>query len=177
MDSTETAYGISACPNRVQVLFNGYLIGDSANARILREPGQPDVYYLPKDDVEMTFFVQTDETDETERRTAETPERNGAAYWRVMRNGLFVQRAAWSYEGSIHEDLHGMLGFDPKAFEFHIVHHDSERMWRNEEDRIGEYIRHTDSGSGRSQETHWPANVSQPDGETGEFDEDDPRAL
>lgn len=166
-----TPMTITACTKRVEALFQGHIIADSGQAKLVREDGREDVHYFPKADVEMEKLVATDHATRDALKGV-------ARYWTVARDGQMIENGAWSYDeppaGA--EALRGLIAFRPDIVEIHVLDRDPDRMWR-QEDKIGEYIRHTDSGSGRSQEERWPANVSQPDGETGEFDEDDPRAL
>ena len=169
MDPAPGSMSITACAKRVEALFEGHIIANSGQARVVRRHGKAEVHYFPKADVEMAALVATG-------HTADDPLAGKARYWTIVRDARVIENAAWSYDEPMAgaEALRDMIAFRPDVVEIHVLDKDPDRVWR-QEDRIGEYIRHTDSGSGRSQEERWPANVSQPDGETGELDEDDPR--
>lgn len=150
-------------PRRVQALYEGHLIADSIHAVVLSEGDEPDAYYFPREDVEMEVMAKTD-------HVTDCAYKGRASYWSILRDGHWAENAAWSYENPhpAAEELRGLIAFDPEEVDIHIVK--GENLSK-EAERMGEYIRHTDSGSGRSQEAPWEANVGRPDPEAGE-DED-----
>ncbi|GAA5240883.1 hypothetical protein BMMON2_37050 [Burkholderia mallei] len=60
--SDAAGHRIEIEPNRhrVRVIHRGITYADSLAAYTLREPGAPDVQYLPRDDVNMSRLVPSD---------------------------------------------------------------------------------------------------------------------
>ncbi|MEM7346662.1 MAG: DUF427 domain-containing protein, partial [Chloroflexota bacterium] len=46
-------------PKHVQVYFNGVLIADTKRSKRVLETSHPPAYYLPPDDVDLTYFTAT----------------------------------------------------------------------------------------------------------------------
>jgi uncharacterized protein (DUF427 family) len=44
----------------VRVIFNGVTVADSRRAKRVCEEGQPPVFYIPPDDVQMQYLERTD---------------------------------------------------------------------------------------------------------------------
>jgi uncharacterized protein (DUF427 family) len=132
-------------PKRVQVLFGGHLIADTAAALILQEADYPAMPYIPRADAEMSVLARTD-------HHTHCPYKGEASYFSISRDGRTAENAVWSYEEPYPamEQIRGMLAFYPNQVE--IVEIDQGA------DAVGEVIEHTDSGAGQSQLEHWPAN-------------------
>lgn len=148
---------IARYAGRVQALHHGHIVADSGEAILVRAEGHPDTFYFPIQDVEMS---QMRETGVTERSPLGV-----AHFWTFSRDGKIHENAVWEYRepAAGAEDLQGMVAFQPDIIEIHFVEPEGgERMWNEEARRMGEYIRHTDSGSGRSQEAPWPPNAGLP---------------
>ncbi|MEO8630934.1 MAG: DUF427 domain-containing protein, partial [Betaproteobacteria bacterium] len=47
-------------PGRVRVLFNNQVVADTSDASTLREAAYNPVFYIPREDADMTFFERTD---------------------------------------------------------------------------------------------------------------------
>jgi len=159
---------------RVRVLFEGHEIADSDDVLVLREADYPPVRYFPRDDVAMAFLRRSD-------KTTRCPYKGSASYYTIYRDGQIIEDAVWSYEAPLPgmERLAGRLAFYPQHVDFQndalspaetavIPPGTAPRNARD----IDEIVRHTDSGSGSSQAEHWDANVSMPDDEAWEGDED-----
>ncbi|HET9161154.1 MAG TPA: DUF427 domain-containing protein [Caulobacteraceae bacterium] len=157
MDEMNTAWqtlAIRPYPERVQALHNGHLVADTTGAVLVRQAGQDDVFYFPIEDVEMSHLAPTDY-----RTTSALGE---ASYFTFSRDGKIWENGVWSYEKPAKgaEELQGLVAFRPEIIEIHFVGHEGgEAMWDREADKMGDYIRHTDSGSGASQQDHWPPTV------------------
>jgi adenylate cyclase len=98
-------YGMAVEPSgkRVKVLLNGQIIADSQRALVLKETRLPPVYYLPREDIDMTFLRPSD------HRTY-CPFKGTATYWSVVAGDKVAENAAWSYEDPIEEGL-GIRGY------------------------------------------------------------------
>lgn len=157
---------ITHCPRRVEALYHGHIIADSDCALVLQEDGKQ-TYFFPREDVMMDVLAP-------EAHTAHCNYKGDARYWRIFRDGKFAEHGAWSYDNPYPaaEELRGMIAFDPDWVTVHIDDKGDVRA-SAQHDKIGEYIRHTDSGSGRSQEAPWPPTVARPDPESGELEDDE----
>lgn len=144
-------------PQRVQALHAGHIVADSAHAVLVRQAGRPDAFYFPREDVETEQMTPTGYRDDSNL--------GQASFWTFGRDGQIHENGVWSYEQPAKgfEELSGMMAFADGTVEIHFVEPDGgEKLWDNEARRMGEYIRHTDSGSGSSQQEHWPPNVFVP---------------
>ncbi|MFT4251379.1 MAG: DUF427 domain-containing protein [Caulobacter sp.] len=158
---------------RVRALFSGHEIADSDDVLVLREADYPPVRYFPRGDVAMAFLRKSD-------KTTRCPHKGVATYYTICRDGRIVEDAVWSYEAPLQgmERIAGRLAFYPQHVDFQnealsaaepaAIPGAAPRGARD----IDEIVRHTDSGAGTSQAEHWEANVSMPDDEAWEGDED-----
>ena len=146
------------CPRRVEALFHGHIIADSARALVVREADRPEAYYFPREDVMMEFLLHEP------GYTTHSPYLGEGGYWRIFRDGKFAEHGAWSYDAPYPaaEELRGLISFDPDWVRIHVTDHVEAPIFE-QQDKIGDYIRHTDSGAGRSQETPWAPTVGLPD--------------
>ena len=157
---------ITRAPATVRVLFEGHEIADSDDVLILNEANYPPVYYFPRDDVRMAFLRRTD-------KVTHCPYKGDASYFTIYRDGNLIENAVWSYE-----DPYPSVGRIGNRVAFYPEHVDFQlgelTAAETEALNIDEAIRHTDSGSGRSQAEHWQPNVSMPDPDRIERDVDQP---
>lgn len=162
---------------RVRVLFEGHQIADSDDVLVLREADYPAVRYFPREDVATAFLRRSD-------KTTRCPYKGQASYYTIYRDGQVIEDAVWSYEAPLPgmERLAGRLAFYPEHVDFQaqglspaetaaIPSTGPDAAPRTARD-VDEIVRHTDSGAGASQAFHWDANVSMPDEEARESDED-----
>jgi uncharacterized protein (DUF427 family) len=148
---------ITPCGERVQALHHGHLVADSPAAVLVRAAGEPDTFYFPREDVEMSQMSPTDYTTTSSLGTA--------SYWTLSRDGQIWENGVWAYENPAKgaEELQGLVAFRPDIVEIHIVgHNEGDTAWKREADKMGDYIRHTDSGSGSSQQEHWAPTAHVP---------------
>ena len=138
-------------PCRIQALFHGHVIADTTAAVVLKETGYKAICYFPREDVDMAYLRPS------ERRTS-CPYKGDAIYFTLARDGDIAEGVVWSYEAPYPaaETIRGHLAFFPNQVEIHRVDEDDTRH------DIADIILHTDSGSGQSQQEHWPANVTAP---------------
>ena len=145
---------IETMPQRVQALHAGHIVADSGRAVLVREQDGTVVMFFPLADVDMSQMAPTDYRNATDL--------GSARYWTFSRDGKIWENGVWSYDHPAPgaEELQGMVAFHPRIIDLHFVEPGGgEKMWAAEERRMGDYIRHTDSGSGASQQEHWPPTV------------------
>jgi uncharacterized protein (DUF427 family) len=75
---------------RVRVRFNGHVVADTTRALALREAGYPVVFYIPREDADMSGFVPT------EHRT-HCPYKGDATYHSLRVGEREARDAVWSY--------------------------------------------------------------------------------
>ncbi|HEY5409553.1 MAG TPA: DUF427 domain-containing protein [Caulobacteraceae bacterium] len=107
---------LAPCRRRVRAVFQRHVIAETDDALILREAGDPPVYYLPMDDVEMSFLARTD-------HATTCPYKGHASYWSIYMDGRLAEDAVWAYEDPhpAVAALRGRIAFDPKAVEVYEV--------------------------------------------------------
>jgi uncharacterized protein (DUF427 family) len=153
MTTPETKHSINLARNpcRIQALFRGHVIADTTAAVILKETGYKAVCYFPREDVAMAYLRPS-------AHKTRCPYKGEASYFTLARDGEIVEDAVWTYEDPLPamEGIRGLVAFYPNQVEIHRVDEDDTRH------DIADIILHTDSGSGRSQQEHWPANVTAP---------------
>lgn len=91
---------------RIQVVFNGVLIADTARAKRVLETSHPPVYYIPPEDVRLEFLLEAEESSLCEWK-------GWARYHMVAVGGRRAERAAWSYPEPKpgYEAIRGHLAF------------------------------------------------------------------
>ena len=141
---------VTAHPGRVQVLFEGHVIADSANVLTLKEATYKPVFYFPREDVAMDYLHRTD-------HATHCPYKGQAAYFTLNMDGDIRENAVWTYESPYPamSVIDGRLAFYPNQVQFQEV---AEAAGTS----VDEIVQHTDSGSGRSQKDHWAPNVESP---------------
>jgi len=139
---------VTANPKRLQVLYQGHVIVDSAKALTLQESTYPAAIYFPSEDAEMSFFGRTD-------HQTHCPYKGDASYFSLNMDGHLAENAVWTYEEPYPamESIRGLLAFYPNQVEIVEVG-DAARP-----DAIREAILHTDDGAGQSQKEHWAPTV------------------
>uniref|UniRef100_B0T5F2 DUF427 domain-containing protein n=1 Tax=Caulobacter sp. (strain K31) TaxID=366602 RepID=B0T5F2_CAUSK len=148
---------------RVEVLFEGHEIADSADVLVLKEADYAPVRYFPRSDVAMDFLRKTD-------KVTHCPHKGQATYYTIHRDAKIIENAVWSYESPPPGlgQLAGRLAFYPEHVEFKragLTPAETRAL------DVDEVVRHTDSGSGASQAEHWTPNVSMPDDTAWEGDD------
>jgi uncharacterized protein (DUF427 family) len=148
---------------RIEVLFEGHQIADSADVLLLKEGDYPPVRYFPRSDVAMAFLRKTD-------KVTRCPYKGDASYYTIVRDARIIENAVWSYEAPLPgvSQIAGRLAFYPEHVEFKragLTPAETRTL------DVDEVVKHTDSGSGSSQAEHWEANVSMPDDPAREGDE------
>ena len=155
--------------HRVRALFHGHLLADSDSVTVVREAGEPDRHFFPRDKVAMEYLPATD--------FVRTTSKGEARFFTIYRDREVLEHGAWSIEHPVDqtEDLRGLITFDLDVVTIEEEDAPGDTVWTAEAQRMSDYIRHTDSGSGRSQDTPWAANVNVPGNNLGEDEEIDDR--
>jgi uncharacterized protein (DUF427 family) len=76
---------------RVVVTVAGKVIADSKKALVLREAAYPEVYYIPRNDVDMTLLERTD-------HATYCPYKGDCSYYSIPSGGEKTVNAVWTYE-------------------------------------------------------------------------------
>ena len=95
-------------PGRVRVTFNGRAVADTARALVLRETTYKPVFYIPREDADMTAFERAD-------HSTHCPYKGDASYYSIRVGDRRAENAAWSYEQPFPAmvDIAGRLAFYP----------------------------------------------------------------
>ena len=150
--STQTSHSTRQT-GEVRALFHGHLIAASDKALVIRHGEDPATYYFPEDAVEKGVLQPNERT--TSSALGE------ARYFTLYRDREILEDAAWSFPraSATVSEIADMVAFNPDYVDIEI---DQLRQAAPESPAIDDYIRHTDSGSGRSQEETWDPTVGRP---------------
>ncbi|MEM7499295.1 MAG: DUF427 domain-containing protein [Pseudomonadota bacterium] len=97
---------ITPASGTVVVRAGGAIIAESPNALMVEEDGHDPVFYIPRDDIGMTFL------EPSETRTT-CPHKGEAAHFDLVAKSGPIRDAAWSYEAP-HDNvaqIKGMVAF------------------------------------------------------------------
>jgi uncharacterized protein (DUF427 family) len=78
-------------PKRVRVRFNGRVVADTTRALALREASYPPVYYIPREDADMSVYERT-------AHATHCPYKGDASYHSLRVGDRVAENAVWSYE-------------------------------------------------------------------------------
>jgi uncharacterized protein (DUF427 family) len=137
---------VTGHPGRIQALYQGHVIADSADVLMLKEASYKPVAYFPREDVAMEFLGRTN-------LDTYCPYKGHAAYFTIDRDAVISENAVWTYE-TPHpgmEVIAGRVAFYPNIVE--IVEVGSAPASPDAA------ILHTDAGDGTSQATPWPVTA------------------
>jgi len=82
---------ISSVEGNVRVTVAGKIVAESARALRLEEKGYPPVYYLPRDDADMSLLVRT-------THYTYCPYKGDCTYYGIPIGGEKSKYAVWTYE-------------------------------------------------------------------------------
>lgn len=82
---------ISTAGGKVRVRVNGTTVAESARALRLEEAKYPPVYYIPREDVDMSLLVRT-------TYSTYCPYKGDCTYYSISIGGPHSENAVWSYE-------------------------------------------------------------------------------
>lgn len=77
--------------DHVVVTLDGKTVADTRSALTLREADYPPVYYVPRDDVDMSLLERTD-------HATYCPYKGDASYFSIPAGGERTANAVWTYE-------------------------------------------------------------------------------
>ena len=84
------------CAKRLRATFGGATLFDTERALTMCETGHVALYYVPRDDADMTLFARTGSD-------SWCPFKGRASYYTVSAGGREARDAAWSYEAPFDE--------------------------------------------------------------------------
>ena len=82
---------ISPVEGKVRVTLAGRIVAESTRALRLKENGYPPVYYLPRNDADMSLLVRT-------THYTCCPYKGDCAYYSIPIGGPKSENAVWTYE-------------------------------------------------------------------------------
>jgi uncharacterized protein (DUF427 family) len=82
---------ISPAEGKVRVTVAGRIVAESAQALRLEEKGYPSVYYLPRNDADMSLLVRT-------THYTYCPYKGDCTYYSIPIGGSKSEYAVWTYE-------------------------------------------------------------------------------
>lgn len=85
------AVAISPAGRHVTVRYRGETVAESDNALLVQETRHQDVFYLPREDVDMAQFTPTD-------HSTFCPFKGHASYWTLKTGAGEEANVVWSYE-------------------------------------------------------------------------------
>ncbi|MDQ0624285.1 DUF427 domain-containing protein [Paraburkholderia graminis] len=85
------AIAITGNDHRVRVIHGGVTMADTHAALTLSETGLPDVFYFPREDVNMARLKRS-------THTTHCPFKGDASYFHLRTEDGLIENAVWSYE-------------------------------------------------------------------------------
>jgi uncharacterized protein (DUF427 family) len=82
---------IAPAENAVRVSVAGHVIAQSSRALLLEEKGYPPVFYIPREDVDMSLLVRT-------THYSYCPYKGDCTYYSIPVGGDRSEYAVWTYE-------------------------------------------------------------------------------
>lgn len=82
---------ISPDEGKVRVMVAGRIVAESTRALRLEEKGHPPVYYLPRNDVDVSLLVRTE-------HYTYCPYKGDCSYYSIPIGGSKSENAVWTYE-------------------------------------------------------------------------------
>jgi uncharacterized protein (DUF427 family) len=82
---------ISPAEGSVRITVAGKIVAESTRALLLEEKGHPPVYYLPRDDADMSLLVPTE-------HYTYCPYKGDSTYYSIPSGGSKSENAVWTYE-------------------------------------------------------------------------------
>jgi uncharacterized protein (DUF427 family) len=103
---------ISPAEGKVRVTVAGRIVAESQRALRLEEKGYPPVYYLPRDDADMSLLIRA-------RHYTYCPYKGDCTYYSIPVGGAKSEYAVWTYERPYEAvaSIRECLAFDPSRVE------------------------------------------------------------
>ena len=101
---------ISPAEATIRVTVAGRIVAESTRALRLEEKGYPPVYYLPRNDADMSLFVRT-------AHYTYCPYKGDCSFYSIPIGGANSDNAVWTYEGPYEAvaSIGGYLAFYPSC--------------------------------------------------------------
>lgn len=114
-DVQRPGVAITAVGARARVLFEGHELADSGRALMLSEPGLPDAWYFPPEDVETAFLRRND-------HVTVSPWGGVASWYTILRDAKVIEDVAWSYDQPFDEAavIAGYIAFAPEHVDLQL---------------------------------------------------------
>jgi uncharacterized protein (DUF427 family) len=89
-------------------VFNGHTVADTTQALVMRETTYKPVFYIPREDADMTILERTS-------HSTHCPYKGDASYFSIRVGGRLSENAIWSYEQPFPavDAIAGRLAFYP----------------------------------------------------------------
>jgi len=102
---------ISPAEGRVRLTVAGKIVAESTRALRLEEQGYPPVFYLPRNDADMSLFVRTEQY-------SYCPYKGDCRYYSIPLGGSRWEYAVWTYEEpyAAVANIKEYLAFYPKEY-------------------------------------------------------------
>jgi uncharacterized protein (DUF427 family) len=102
---------ISPAEGRVRLTVAGRIVAESTRALRLEEQGYPPVYYLPRNDTDMSLLVRTEQY-------SYCPYKGDCTYYSIPLGGSKWEYAVWTYEEPYEAvaNIKEYLAFYPKEY-------------------------------------------------------------
>jgi uncharacterized protein (DUF427 family) len=99
---------ISSAEGKIRVTVAGRIVAESAQALRLEEKGYPPVYYLPRNDADMSLLVRTE-------HYTYCPYKGDCTYYSIPIGGSKSENAVWTYQKPYQAvaGIQEYLAFDP----------------------------------------------------------------
>ena len=99
---------ISPAEGKVRVTVSGQTVAESTRALRLEEKGYPPVYYLPRNDADMSLLIGT-------THYTYCPYKGDCSFYSIPIGGANSDNAVWTYEGPYEAvaSIGGYLAFYP----------------------------------------------------------------
>jgi uncharacterized protein (DUF427 family) len=107
---------ISPVEGKVRVMVAGRIVAESERTLRLEEKGYPPVYYLPRNEADMSLLVRT-------THSTYCPYKGDCSYYSIPIGGSRSENAVWTYEQP-HEAVAGIrdhLAFYPSRVDAIVV--------------------------------------------------------
>jgi len=109
------------CPKRLRAMFSGATVFDTLDGVLLRETKHLPVYYIPRDDADMSLMERT-------QHSTHCPFKGDASYFSLRHGNRTAENAVWTYETPFDECM-GIK--DYLAFYWNKLDH-----WHEEDEEV-----------------------------------------
>ena len=108
---------ITASTSHLRIMVDGKVIADSTHTLLLEEQGYPAVYYVPREDADMSLLLRT-------THYTYCPYKGDCSYYSIPAGGAKSEYAVWTYEQPYQavQEIRNHLAFYPgRVDEFSVI--------------------------------------------------------